>query len=134
LLRANSDDCVLVVDEDALFCMALSRHLSALGLEVRATPDSAEALAFLHDARPALVFIDVDLPGCGGLRTAELAASLHARAMIVLTARDASAVARARQSRPNVAVAVVEKPISLVQARQLAEVAMLSCGRPSPTR
>lgn len=112
--------CVLVVDEDASFCVEASSCFARCGLDVRATSDAEEAVAFSRSGRPQLVLVDAELAP-GAKRTAELIALVHPTAAIVLTAKDASTANRARRMATEVAITVIQKPLLADQARQLAK-------------
>jgi DNA-binding response OmpR family regulator len=59
---------VLVVDDEPLVREVVARYLERDGLRVHEAGDGAEALAWLAVNRPALVVLDVMLPGTDGLQ------------------------------------------------------------------
>jgi CheY-like chemotaxis protein len=63
---------VLVVDDNKDTTDALCLCLQALGHEVSVAYDSAEALAVAKQMSPAVVFLDIGLPGMNGYRLARL--------------------------------------------------------------
>ena len=81
---------VLVVEDDGAVRRSLERALSLHGFRVRAVGDGLAALSALVQERPALVVLDVGLPGPDGLRiTARLRADGDPVPVLLLTARDA---------------------------------------------
>lgn len=81
---------VLVVEDDGAVRRSLERALPLHGFRVHAVGDGLEALAAIGREHPAVVVLDVGLPGPGGLRIAErLRADGVAVPVLMLTARDA---------------------------------------------
>jgi CheY-like chemotaxis protein len=62
------DPLVLVVEDDGAVRRSLERALPLHGFRVLAVPDGLEALGALGHERPALIIMDVGLPGPDGLR------------------------------------------------------------------
>jgi two-component system response regulator MprA len=84
------DPLVLVVEDDGAVRRALERALPLHGFRVVAVPDGLEALGALGQERPAVVIMDVGLPGPDGLRvTQRLRADGDPVPVLMLTARDA---------------------------------------------
>lgn len=81
---------VLVVEDDGAVRRSLERALPLHGFRVHAVGDGLEALAAIGREEPAVVVLDVGLPGPDGLRIAErLRADGDAVPVLMLTARDA---------------------------------------------
>ena len=81
---------VLVVEDDGAVRRSLERALPLHGFRVHAVGDGLEALAAIGREHPALVVLDVGLPGPDGLRIAErLRADGDPVPVLMLTARDA---------------------------------------------
>jgi two-component system KDP operon response regulator KdpE len=57
---------ILVVEDDPALVRAITRNLSARGYAARSATTVAEAMVALHDARPALLLLDIDLPDGSG--------------------------------------------------------------------
>jgi DNA-binding NarL/FixJ family response regulator len=57
---------VLVVEDDGPFRAVVAETLTAAGFDVTEAPDAAQALAAAERTQPALVFVDVNLPGTSG--------------------------------------------------------------------
>ncbi len=62
---------VLVVDDDPDFCAYLRRILLRVGYEVLEAGDAWTALALLAKRRPAMVCLDLMLPGLSGFELCE---------------------------------------------------------------
>ena len=58
---------ILVVEDDARIADVIVKNLEAAGYECRLSPDGGSALADLAQLRPALVMLDLGLPGIDGL-------------------------------------------------------------------
>jgi len=83
---------VLVVEDDGAVRRSLERALPLHGFRVRAVGDGLAALSALGQERPAVVVLDVGLPGPDGLRiTARLREDGDPVPVLLLTARDAVA-------------------------------------------
>ncbi|MFZ5478371.1 MAG: response regulator [Myxococcota bacterium] len=81
---------ILVVDDNAANRKLLRVLLAGEGYDVRLARDAEEALATLADARPALVLMDLGLPGMDGLElTRRIKADPATRALpvVAVTAR-----------------------------------------------
>ncbi len=60
---------VLVVDNEAAYCQAIRDLLQSSGVDVSVAPEAASAGVLLRHLRPALLIIDVRMPGLDGLET-----------------------------------------------------------------
>ncbi len=61
----------LVVDDDPAINLLLRTRLGARGYETTGAPNGKQALAAIHDHPPDLIFLDVSMPGIGGLEVLE---------------------------------------------------------------
>ena len=57
---------VLVVDDNGLVCRTLARLLSRSGYAAQCIESGEEALVYLQNCQPAVVFLDVMMPGISG--------------------------------------------------------------------
>jgi len=81
---------VLVVEDDGAVRRALARALPLHGFRVTAAADGLEAFARIAEEPPAVVVLDVGLPGPDGLSIAQrLRTDGSAVPLLMLTARDA---------------------------------------------
>jgi DNA-binding response OmpR family regulator len=89
-MSTTEDPLVLVVEDDGAVRRSLERALPLHGFRVHAVADGLEALAAIGREHPALVVLDVGLPGPDGLRITErLRADGDPVPVLMLTARDA---------------------------------------------
>jgi two-component system, cell cycle response regulator DivK len=58
---------ILVVDDNDLNLALMRDLLEGEGYRVRVAIDANDAIAVLHDFRPRLIFMDIQLPGMDGL-------------------------------------------------------------------
>ena len=83
------DPLVLVVEDDGAVRRSLERALPLHGFRVVGVADGLEALGALGRERPAVIIMDVGLPGPDGVRITErLRADGDAVPILMLTARD----------------------------------------------
>ncbi|HEX2141404.1 MAG TPA: response regulator transcription factor [Candidatus Limnocylindria bacterium] len=81
---------VLLVDDDPTLLSVLSRRLSREGLEVRTASSGSAALAELDRAWPALLVVDLMMPGMDGFELCRRVKRIADLPIIVLSAVDAS--------------------------------------------
>ena len=62
---------VLVIDDDRKLCSLLSDYLGDSGFEVISAPNAEDGLRCLAQYRPAIVILDVMLPGMDGFETSQ---------------------------------------------------------------
>jgi DNA-binding response OmpR family regulator len=80
-------DKVLVVEDDATLAAALRYNLERAGYICLLAGDGARALELARKERPALVLLDVMLPGIDGLEVCRRIRATSAVPIIMLTAR-----------------------------------------------
>jgi DNA-binding response OmpR family regulator len=81
---------VLLVDDDPNLLSVLSRRLSREGLEVRTAPSGIAALASLERGWPALLIVDLMMPGMDGFELCRRVKQIADLPILVLSAVDAS--------------------------------------------
>jgi DNA-binding NtrC family response regulator len=69
IMKAASDQPILVIDDDADICDSLSRVLEQQGYEVLTAGSGEEAIAIASENACQMAFIDVKLPNIDGLET-----------------------------------------------------------------
>jgi len=111
--HANSNRCVLVVDDSFVVRRSLSRKLRAVGCEVHEAANGREALVALHACGITAVVTDLDMSGMTGvelLQEIKRHKQFKTIPVTVLTSRDdESMLAEVRQLDP---AAVLHKPVT----------------------
>jgi putative two-component system response regulator len=82
---------ILIVDDDTAVRTSVCRLLRAGRYRTRPVADGAEALSAMRAARPALVLLDVSMPGMTGLEALRVAGadpSLAGVPIVMLTANE----------------------------------------------
>ena len=79
---------VLVVDDDPAICQMLSEYLGEHGYEVAIAASGAAMRAEIERARPAVVLLDVGLPGEDGLTLARFLRERYELGIIMVTGAD----------------------------------------------
>jgi DNA-binding response OmpR family regulator len=75
------------VDDDALMRRSLAFHLEQAGYQVQTAASAEDALAIVRHSPPALVLLDIGLPGMDGLEALRALKAQHNVPVIFLTAR-----------------------------------------------
>ncbi len=75
---------ILIVDDDAELVQSLSRLLCDEGFTVSATTEGKEALARVRTCAPAVVVLDVWLPGMDGVETLQALQAMHPDIAVVV--------------------------------------------------
>lgn len=111
-LRPIKKSAVLVVDDDPLQVEQITGYLRRRVIDVRGAPDGMSALAALAVDHPAVVVMDINMPGMTGIETAREMAKLPYKPKIILVSGEPERVAQANAS--GIAVfAAIDKPVPL---------------------
>ena len=62
---------ILIVDDNPDLQASLATLLQSEGRDIRTAPDGVEAVAIAKDWRPAVVFVDIHMPGLNGFQVAK---------------------------------------------------------------
>ncbi len=62
---------ILYIDDDPACCELVESILTDAGFEVRSAPDGLSGITLARSAQPAVVLVDMILPGLGGIRTCQ---------------------------------------------------------------
>lgn len=108
--RKNHRQSVLVVEDDFLQQEAIALALSRCGLRVLTADNGFAAMHCIRRARPAVVVLDINLPGLDGLDVARLIHRLDYRPQLILMSGSTEHLARAHEEDFGV-FAIVEKPV-----------------------
>ena len=109
---------VLVVDDDEMIRRLVRTVLEADDFEVIEAKDGQEALGIIGDKRPAVVVLDVMMPGLNGVEVCRKLDHDNIK-VIILTARDDADLAE--QCMEAGADAFLTKPFSSIQLLDLVE-------------
>ncbi len=82
-----SGETILVVDDEAKIVKTVRAYLEDAGFRVATAGDGQAALTVFRHERPALVVLDLGLPGIGGLDVARTLRKESSVPIIMLTAR-----------------------------------------------
>jgi CheY-like chemotaxis protein len=102
---------VLIVDDDAFHRAMLGEMMTAQGHQVREASDGSSALEAVSEERFSHVFLEVHLPGLGGIEMARLIRDRDPKAVTILMSADQQDVLRVRQSGLSPTMTLV-KPLS----------------------
>ncbi|MBO6781880.1 MAG: response regulator [Alphaproteobacteria bacterium] len=103
---------VMIVDDDREQANQIGSFLSRFGISVTQEDNGFAAVNTMRRERPAVVIMDVRMPGLDGIKAAQLAANLDYEPKIILMSGYADQVRRATEEGLNV-FAVVDKPLPL---------------------
>lgn len=101
---------VLVVEDDVLQQEEMALVLSGQGMRVLTADNGFAAMHQIRRSRPAVVVLDINMPGLDGLHVARLIHGLNPRPRVILVSGSAEHISRAHQEDLGV-FAIVEKPI-----------------------
>ncbi|MFN8633126.1 MAG: response regulator [Chloroflexota bacterium] len=102
---------VLIVDDDAFHRATLGEMMSAQGHHVREAADGSSALEAVAEERFSHIFLEVHLPGLGGIEMARLIRERDPRTVTILMSADEQDVLRVRQAGLGPSMTLV-KPLS----------------------
>jgi CheY-like chemotaxis protein len=102
---------VLVVDDDAFHRATLGEMMTEQGHQVREAADGSSALEAASEQRFSHVFLEVHLPGLGGIEMARLLRERDPKTVTILMSADQQDVLRVRQAGLGPAMTLI-KPLS----------------------
>lgn len=103
---------ILIVDDDEALVQSLSGLLCDEGFKVSSTADGREALALLRTVAPAVVLLDVWLPGMDGVETLQALQAMQADVEVIVMSGHGN-IATAVHVTKLGAFDYLEKPLSL---------------------
>ena len=101
---------VLVVEDDFLQREEIAEVLTRQGLRVLTADNGFAAMHQIRRSRPAVVVLDIHMPGLDGLQVVRLIHRLNYRPQLILMSGSTQHLARAHEEDFGV-FAIVEKPI-----------------------
>jgi UDP-3-O-acyl N-acetylglucosamine deacetylase len=114
----TSNQLVLVVDDEASIRRSLEGVLKDEGFSVVLAEDGESAIRILMNTRPALVLLDIWMPGMDGLETLRKIKEIHADLPVVMISGHATISTAVAATRLG-AVDFLEKPLDLSGTIQL---------------
>lgn len=120
---------ILIVDDERSICLLLRDVLTRLGHTVTVCQDGAAAIAQAADAPLDLVFLDIRMPGMGGLEVLRRLRELKPQAVFVMITGYAADDVMEESLRSG-ASACLCKPFSLSQVTDLLQ--QLAAGQLTP--
>ena len=102
---------VLIVDDDAFHRATLGEMMTAQGHKVREASDGSTALEAVAEERFSHVFLEVHLPGLGGIEMARLIRDRDPKTVTILMSADQQDVLRVRQAGLGTSMTLV-KPLA----------------------
>ena len=101
---------VLLVDDDPDFCEALSDRLRSLGFQVSVADRGSEALRLCREEPPAIVLLDLVLPGMDGMAVLETIRREEPDVVVIVITGHGT-IARAVEAMKKGAYDFVSKPV-----------------------
>ncbi|RMG40231.1 MAG: UDP-3-O-[3-hydroxymyristoyl] N-acetylglucosamine deacetylase [Candidatus Dadabacteria bacterium] len=109
---ASSVRTVLVVDDEESICRSLERVLADEGFKPLVAHNGEDALRKIHDYSPALVLLDIWLPGADGMETLRRIKSEYPALPVIMISGHAT-IGTAVTATKLGAVDFIEKPLDL---------------------
>ena len=103
---------ILIVDDDREQAEQIGTFLSKFGISVLLEDNGFAAVNTIRRVQPAVVLMDVRMPGLDGIKAAQLASSPENKAKIILMSGYADQIKRASEEELDV-FAVIDKPLAL---------------------
>lgn len=108
---------VLVVDDDIIQGDQLAMFLQSQGVEVDIVRNGADAIAAIGRDRPAIVLMDVKMPGMSGIDVARQVVQTRPRPKVILMSGFPEMVFDAHRDGDEI-FAIIQKPVPLPQLLQ----------------
>src|ERR1051325_10815054 len=103
---------ILIVDDDEALVKSLSGFLCDEGFNVSSTADGREALALVHTVAPAVILLDVWLPGMDGVEIFQALQAMHADVEVIVMSGHGNIATAVHMTKLGV-FDYLEKPLSL---------------------
>jgi CheY-like chemotaxis protein len=116
----DSKSKILIVDHDTTNLRLARRVLESDGFEVSEATDAVSAFEVLKNCRPAMMVLDIQLPGMDGWQLARrLKANFATRDIPIIIVTAFGSAADRAQALAAGCVEFVEKPISSIELPQV---------------
>jgi UDP-3-O-acyl N-acetylglucosamine deacetylase len=103
---------ILIVDDDEALVKSLSGFLGDEGFNVSSTADGREALTLVHTVAPAVILLDVWLPGMDGVEILQALHAMHADVEVIVMSGYGNIATAVHMTKLG-AFDYLEKPLSL---------------------
>src|SRR5919198_2222186 len=103
---------LLIVDDDEALVQSLSGLLCDEGFNVSSTADGREALTLVHTVAPAVILLDIWLPGMDGVETLQALQAMHADVEVIVMSGHGNIATAVHMTKLG-AFDYLEKPLSL---------------------
>lgn len=104
--------CVLVVDDDSSIRTSMSAVLGDEGFEVHAASSGEEAISRLEELHPAVVFLDIWMPGRDGIETLQSIKEASPETEVIMISGHAT-ISNAMEATKRGAFDFIEKPFDI---------------------
>ena len=104
---------ILIVDDDREQAEQIGIFLSKFGMSVLLEDNGFAAVNTIRRVKPAVVLMDVRMPGLDGIKAAQLSTGSQSDAKIILMSGYADQIKRASEEEELDVFAVVDKPLAL---------------------
>jgi UDP-3-O-[3-hydroxymyristoyl] N-acetylglucosamine deacetylase len=111
-LNTSGGPTVLIVDDEPSICRSIEAVLRDEGFRTITAPDGEEGLEILKTVRPALVLLDIWLPGMDGVETLRRIKELYEDLPVVMVSGHAT-IATAMSTTRQGATDFLEKPVDM---------------------
>jgi UDP-3-O-acyl N-acetylglucosamine deacetylase len=118
-VRTETNQRILVVDDEQSICRILSQILEDEGYEVKVVNDGESALAILESFQPSVVFLDIWMPGVDGIEVLKRIRSSFVNPPPVVMISGHATIATAVEATKIGAFTFIEKPLDLDQVLQV---------------
>jgi DNA-binding NtrC family response regulator len=118
---------VLIVDDDADVRATLEEHLTRRGYHVRSVADGAAAVRAIVENPPAVVLLDIRMPGLSGLEALQTIRAVAPECLVIMVSGEAD-LEVARRALAHGAFDYVGKPVDFAYLAQSLEAAITMKG------
>lgn len=115
---------VLIVDDDADVRATLEEHLTRRGYHVRSVADGAAAVRAIVENPPAVVLLDIRMPGLSGLEALQTIRAVAPECLVIMVSGEAD-LEVARRALAHGAFDYVGKPVDFAYLAQSLEAALM---------
>lgn len=115
-----SETGILVVDDEKNIRLALEEALEPVGYEVLSAANGTEAMELLEGRSPALMLLDLKMPGLNGIEVLEQTARTHPDVRVIIITAHGN-IDNAVEAMKLGAIDFIQKPFSVAAIRDLVQ-------------